>query len=335
MKKPDPSKPAAGIIQAIQRELAIQGNRTPADAPKLQLLGGRWSSNTASASANFVLIFAGHPEPSLVVQHKAILTHHFGIGAALVPKAGFSCVRIFGVPILSNTYQPDDLQTEVLRHPHLKGMTFIHPPRWFFKDHSDRTEDSILITVFDPSNKWTPLLTKRPLWMFGAQCKVHRFDSRPVLRQCDRCHRLGHAEDRCSRRDPNFLRCRRCGGGHDFMDHKVKCPTWSTHKNGICACGPTCSNCRDTRKPAKGHTAFDPKCPLRKLYRDPNAPRDEYAQDQDPFFRTEESKADLEALANVDPVSSQTLITEHAVVTRPAPPKPLPTARIDEVMDEL
>jgi hypothetical protein len=71
------------------------------------------------------------------VQHEAILTRHFGIGAALVPKAGFSCVRIFGVPILSNAYQPDDLQTEVLRHPHLKGMTFIkgrggllvYPPR--------------------------------------------------------------------------------------------------------------------------------------------------------------------------------------------------------------
>jgi hypothetical protein len=71
------------------------------------------------------------------------------------------------------------------------------------------------------------------------------------------------------------------------------------------------------------------------LYRDPNAPRDEYTQDQDPFFRTEESKEDLEALANIEPVSSQTLITEHTVVTHPAPPKPLPTARIDKVMDEL
>jgi hypothetical protein len=43
-----------------------------------------------------------------------------------------------------------------------------------FKDHGDCTEDSILITVFDPSNKWTPLLTKCPLWMFGKQCKVRQ-----------------------------------------------------------------------------------------------------------------------------------------------------------------
>jgi hypothetical protein len=48
----------------------------------------------------------------------------------------------------------------------------------------------------------------------------------------------------------------------------------------------------------------------------------------------EESKVDLEALTNTNTIPSQMLITEHTVVTRPAPPKPLPTACIDKVMDE-
>lgn len=335
--KADLSKPAAGIVQAIQHELAIQGNHTTSDAPRLQLLGGRWSSNTASASANFVLIFAGHPEPALVVQHEKILTRHFGIGASLVPKAGFSCVRIYSVPILSNAYEPADLQREVLQHPHLKGMTFIHPPRWFFKDHGGRTEDSILITVFDLTNRWTPLLTRRPLWMFGAQCKARRFDSRPVLRQCDGCYRLSHAMDRCPPHDPNFVHCRHCGGGHSSDQHEVKCPTWSLHKDGVCACGKTCVNCKDARKPAKTHDSFHPSCPLRKMYRDPNAPHEEFFQDQDPSLRIPESKEDVDTLADIDAapaLPSQTLITEHAVVTCPTPPA-VPTACIDEVEEEL
>jgi hypothetical protein len=307
--KPDPTArpPApAGIVQAIQRDLAIQGNRTPANTPKLQLLGGRWSTNTMSASCNFVLVFAGHPEPSLVVQHQDLLTRHFGIGAELVPKAGFSNVRLFGVPILHNAHEPADLQREILRNEHLKGMTFIHQPRWFFKDHKGRTEDSVLITVFDPNNRWTPLLVKRPLWMFGQLCKPRRFDSRPILRQCDRCHKLGHDISLCPRRDPKFTRCRRCGGGHTDEEHEVKCPTRSTHKRGMCECIRTCSNCKDAGKqPARGHDAFDPRCPLRKLYRDPNAPRDEYAQDQDPTVQPGRSGGFVGALARPGVLESQ------------------------------
>jgi hypothetical protein len=338
--KPDPTKvppPPAGIVQAIQRDLTIQGNRSPDNTPKLQLLGGRWSTNTMSASCNFVLIFAGHPEPSLVVQHQDILTRPFGIGAELVPKAGFSNVRLFGVPILQNAHEPMDLQREILRNEHLKGMTFIHAPRWFFKDHKGRTEDSVLITVFDPDNKWTPLLVKRPLWMFGQLCKPRRFDSRPILRQCDRCHKLGHDVSLCPRRDPKFTRCRRCGGGHTDEQHEEKCPTRSTHKRGLCECIRICSNCKDAGKqPSRGHDAFDPRCPLRKLYRDPNAPRDEFAQDQDPAVRTTEPPAAIEALRDATLVSGpgQTPITAYTARPHSATPAPVSAARIDEVMDE-
>jgi hypothetical protein len=338
--KPDPtSRPPspAGIVQAIQRDLTIQGNRTPANEPKLQLLGGRWSTNTMSASCNFVLVFAGHPEPSLVIQHLDILTRPFGIGAELVPKAGFSNVRIYGVPILQNAHEPMDLQREILRNDHLKGMTFIHAPRWFFKDPKGRTEDSVLITVFDPDNKWTPLLVNRSLWMFGQLCKPRRFDSRPILRQCDRCHKLGHDVSLCPRRDPKFTRCRRCGGGHTDDQHEEKCLTRSTHKRGMCECIRICSNCKDAGKqPSRGHDSFDPRCPLRKLYRDPNAPRDASVQDQDPVVRTSEPPAAIAALRDATLASgpSQALITAYTTRHHSAAPTPASAARIDEVMDE-
>jgi hypothetical protein len=332
--KPDPNRPLpspTNIVCSIQRALAAQGKLNTRDEPQLLLLGGRWSSNTVSASSNFVLIFAGQPDASLVVAHEKILTAPFGIGAELVPKAGFSCIRVFGVPILANAYEPDDLKTEIMRNPDCKGLTFIHPPRWFFKDHGGRSHDSILLTIYDPANKFTPPLIRRPLWLFGMQCRARRFDSRPVLRQCEKCHKLGHSLERCTRRDPLFVRCTQCGGGHAAENHEVRCPNRAIHKTtGACDCPPICGNCKDAKKqPFKGHTSFDPSCPLRKLYRDPDF-RSEYPQDQDPFFRTEEPPFDADAVPEGYVPHAQTLITEHVAA---APPQPaVPTARIDEVM---
>jgi hypothetical protein len=282
--------------------LLLKGKLNPRDEPQLSLLGGRWSSNTLSASSNFVLIFAGQPDPSLVVAHERILTGPFGIGAELVPKAGFSCLRIFGVPVLENAYDPSDLQDEIMRNPECKGLSFIQPPRWFFKDHHGRSHDSILVTIFDPSNKFTPALLRRPLWMFGVQCKARRFDSRPVLRQCDKCHKLGHSVDRCTRRDPLFVRCERCGGGHATENHEVRCPNRAIHKTtGACDCPPICGNCKDAKKKTfKGHSSFDVLCPLRKLYRDPNF-HSEYPQDQDPFVWTEEPPFDEDVPPRIAP----------------------------------
>ncbi|KAI0285199.1 hypothetical protein BC826DRAFT_1109376 [Russula brevipes] len=304
--KPDPDKSlphSHTIVVDIQRALESRGNRNLKDEARLQLLGGRWSSNTMSASSNFVLVFAGQPDPSLVVAHEAILTEPFGIGAELVPKARFSCVRVFDVPILSNAYEPEDLQAEVLRNPHLKGMTFIQPPRWFFKAHGDRQKDSILLTIFNPSNKFTPLLARRPIWMFGSQCKARRFDSRPVLRQCVRCHKLGHSEDRCTRRDPRFLRCRKCSGGHPTADHELRCPTRALHKSSVC----------------------DVHCPLRKMYRDPNAPREEFYQDQDPDLRTEEPTPvlDEDLPPDAPPLRASSPTTRWSSASAPLLPPPL------------
>jgi hypothetical protein len=105
----------------------------------------------------------------------------------------------------------------------------------------------------------------------------------------------------------------------------------------MCECIRVCSNCKDAGKqPSRGHDAFDSRCPLWKLYRDPNAPRDEFAQDQDPDVRTLEPPATVEALRDTTLVSGpgQTLITAYTTRRRSATPTPVSAARIDEVMDD-
>jgi hypothetical protein len=56
--------PASQIVRKIQQNLQRVSN---GQEPHLNLLGGRWSSNDITRSVNFVLIFAGHPDPAKVM----------------------------------------------------------------------------------------------------------------------------------------------------------------------------------------------------------------------------------------------------------------------------
>jgi hypothetical protein len=108
--------------------------------------------------------------------------------------------------------------------------------------------------------------------MFGSWCRAARFDLRPMLRQCGRCHKLGHSTERCPRPE-SFVRCRLCGGGHQTNDHDDRCRTKSSHTAcGSCSCPPWCYNCKDAGKLEKGHRAYDLACPLRAAYRTTFAP---------------------------------------------------------------
>jgi hypothetical protein len=98
-----------------------------------------------------------------------------------------------------------------------------------------------------------------------------------MLRQCDRCHRLGHSVERCPR-SLSLIKCRHCGGGHLTEDRADRCHTKASHKaQGGCDCPRFCINCKDAGKPEKGHRANDNKCPLRALYRTPFSPENEPA----------------------------------------------------------
>ena len=102
--------------------------------------------------------------------------------------------------------------------------------------------------------------------MFGAACEAKVFNSLPVIRQCDRCHRLGHSTERC-RLPPTVTVCALCGGRHAARNHPAFCKTRSNHTNLDCNCPVTCTNCIGARLPGKGHMSRDITCPLRKKYR--------------------------------------------------------------------
>jgi hypothetical protein len=258
------------IVRDLQRALDAAG------CTDLTLLGGRWSSNEMVVSANFVLVFGGRPDPAEVMRHADILSAPFGIGAYLVPKFGFSRIRLFNVPVHPGNDTPEDLMYELERNPGLQDLRFIDKPRWMFKEERRRADrDQVIFTIFDPRNVDTPKIVKRAPYMFGVRCRGARFDSRPMLRQCDRCHRLGHSVERCPR-PSSLIKCRHCGGGHLTEDHVDRCRTKASHKaRGGCDCPRFCINCKDAGKPEKGHRANDDKCPLRTMYRTPFSP--EYA----------------------------------------------------------
>jgi hypothetical protein len=253
-----------GIVRDIQRALG------DAQCSSLTLLGGRWSSNEFSAAANFVLVFGGHPDPAEVMRWADVLASPFGTGSYLIPKAGFSRIRLFNVPIVENYDSDDDLLDELQRNPDVQALNlkFIDKPRWMFRPERRRKDrDQVIFTIFDPRNDITPKVLRASPFMFGSQCRAARFDSRPMLRQCGRCHKLGHLTERCPR-PKSFVRCRLCGGGHQTDDHDDRCRTKSSHTaRGSCSCPPWCYNCKDAGKPEKGHRVYDLACPLRAAYR--------------------------------------------------------------------
>jgi hypothetical protein len=203
------------------------------------------------------------------MRHADILSAPFGNGSFIVPKAGFSRIRLFGVPVLDNAKDSGSLRAQIVRNPGLHDLRFIEAPKWMFREQlSDR--EQIIFTIFDPTNAHTKKIIRMAPYLFRVRCRARRFDSRPILHQCDRCHKLGHSTARCTR-PASFVRCRHCGLGHPTDEHPNRCPSRATHKTlRACDCPTQCFNCKDARKPFKGHHAYHAECPLRKMYRAPN-----------------------------------------------------------------
>jgi hypothetical protein len=271
------------IVNDIRRRLSDAGDNT------LNILGGRWSTNEMSLSANFIIIFGGRPDPAEVMRFADVLSAPFGIGSYLVPKAGFSRIRLFNVPVFSEHDSTEDLYQELIRNPGLADLKFIDKPRWMFGPDRRRPHaDQVIFTIFDPRNTDTPKVLKPMPYMFGVRCRAARFDSRPMLRQCNRCHRLGHSTERCPR-PASFIRCRLCGSNHKSTDHDEQCRTKASHRaRSRCDCPPKCYNCKDAGKPETGHRAYDHACPLRAMYRLP------FTHDEEPEtgLTADESGAD-------------------------------------------
>ena len=260
-----PQGDASAIVRSLQTNIR---QAFPGVNPPIHLLGGRWSS---SLSSNFVLTFSGTPSNDDIKRYSAVLCSPFGPGATILPQRGYTRISINFVPILfdadGNRPSSDTLANEINSNAAFNGVTCVSPPKWLRATFTDgQTHSSVVLSFLDPDGSHLRRITKNPVFMFGAACEAKLFNSLPVIRQCDRCHRLGHSTERC-RLPPTVTVCALCGGRHAARNHPAFCKTRSNHTNLDCNCPVTCTNCIGARLPGKGHMSRDVTCPLRKKYR--------------------------------------------------------------------
>ena len=262
-----PQPKPADIVRTLQKAmlLAFPGD----DGPPVQVLAGRWSTQT---SPNFVLTLAGQPSHTAVSQVKHILCKPFGKGCMLAPQRGYTRVLLNRVPIIRNPSgalpSADILMQELGYNPVCRNPPTISPPRWLTaKMKPDAVYGSITFAILDEDGSRLKAILQNPPSLFGEIVRPKKFNSLPVIRQCTRCWRLGHLVGMCPRRKDTIV-CRLCAGAHLNADHGLKCPNKSSHRRaGLCDCPVSCFNCKAARLPHVGHSVTDLACPLRKKFR--------------------------------------------------------------------
>jgi hypothetical protein len=259
-----PSEPKAtrrsadGIVAQVQQ--ALKGAKS--DIP---LLFGRWAAHTN----NFVYVFGGNIPFSRIQQVSRFLLGPFPEGI-LAPVGGWSRILLSGVPTSDddgNIFSEAALEAALRLNPILENIQFVMPPRWLLRpEEISGRYASLTFSIHDPEGSLTRDILQSPIGVFGARALTRRFESRPPLRQCARCHRLGHtAGDAACQFKRDAVRCHLCGAAHPASEHPTACPKANRHtEHGTCNCPLKCLNCRKT-----GHHALDISCPDRARYRIP------------------------------------------------------------------
>jgi len=201
-----------------------------------------------------------------VLRLRSIFARVFGPHYSIVPARGYTRVSLNSVPTMRE--RPSDvlpnaekLRAELARNIGLKDLILLGDPYWLTARHPDARHGSISFAFLDPDGSRLKDMIRNPPHMFGNRTsKVRRYESRPLISQCDRCWSLGHDSDRCRPKD--VVVCPLCGGAHAKDVHHKKCPNVSKHTEVYCTCPPVCINCRCER-------ALSSSCPLRSKFRSP------------------------------------------------------------------
>jgi len=146
------------------------------------------------------------------------------------------------------------------------------PPCWLRSVVPEGARHSSVTFAFlNEDSKQTVALLKSPLYMFGGSVKAICFNALPLIKQCQRCWKLGHDATHCSRLS-TFLMCCICSGPHKSDMHQFQCSGIHTHNLLKCNCVRKCINCAHA-KPSQvsGHLAIDHSCPLWKNFRSASA----------------------------------------------------------------
>ena len=253
---------AASIIRQLQN--TIRTSLPPNVRPCAELIGGRWSSQS---STNFVLTFGGQPSNDDILSLHEVFYDFFGPGSLLLPARGYTCILFNLVPIPSLPLpSPSDLLAELGLNPVCQGLTIVAPPHWVNADKVTPASrhGSISFAFIDPDGSRLSNIKRSPPCLFGGVVRPKLGISKPLIAQCSRCWKLGHAVDTCKKKAGVPI-CFICGAGHDGTMHGMQCNKAKKHNTLKCNCEVTCLNCHKS-----GHHTKDVRCPLRKRFRDVN-----------------------------------------------------------------
>ena len=256
---------AASYVRSIQHHIKLAGTK------QAEVIGGRWTSQT---SRNFVLMFNGSPSLDEVLRLRSIFTWVFGPHYSIIPAKGYTRIVLNSVPTMREAVG-DPLPTaavlraELSKNAGLKDLIMFGEPFWLTARHPNARHGSISFAFFDPDGTRLKDIMRNPPFLFGNRTtKPRKYESRPLISQCDRCWMLGHESQRCPRPKDAVI-CSICAGQHAKSEHHKKCQVVSKHTEVFCTCPVSCINCRRARKPAQGHSALSASCPLRAKFRSP------------------------------------------------------------------
>ena len=295
---------AASIIRQLQT--TIRTSLPPNACPRAELIGGRWSSQS---STNFVLTFGGQPSNDDILSLREVFYDFFGPGSLLLPAKGYTRVLFNLVPIPSLPLpSSSDLLEELGLNPVCQGLTIVAPPHWVNADKvtSASRHGSISFAFIDPDGSRLSNIKRSPPCLFGGVVRPKLGISKPLIAQCSRCWKLGHAVDTCSKKAGVPI-CFICGAGHNGTMHGMLCYRAKKHNTLKCNCEVTCLNCHKS-----SHHAKDIRCPLRKRFRDVNT-RTGNSSD-------EEERTMAAAATEVNPAQG---IPHPPAVPSPHPPIPV------------
>jgi hypothetical protein len=174
-----------------------------------------------------------------------------------------------GVPVMdldtNKPYLEQQLISEISHNPICSNLHFLLQPRWLCPTPSLTTHYSSFSFAFlDPDGSITQTMAQSHLAMFGKAVTLKKWQDRPPIIQCPRCHRLGHHGPHCQL-PKDALCCHLCGGNHHAAEHPQKCAKATNHNmEGKCDCPTSCIVCKKS-----GHTARDLSCPAQDAYKTP------------------------------------------------------------------
>jgi len=256
---------AASYICAIQKHVK------DASTKQAELIGGRWTSQT---SCNFMLTFNSNPLLDDVLRLCSTFVRVLGLHYSIVPSCSYTRIVLNSIPTMRKMLgaplpSAAALRTELACNVGLKDLILLGDLYWLTARQPNARHGSISIAFLDPDGSRLKDIMRNLPFLFGNRtthpCK---YKACPLISQCIRCWALGHDISHCPHPKDTIV-CPICAGAHAKDKHHKKCQAVSKHTEVYCTCPIVCINCRQAKKPTKGHSALSLSCPLRSKFRSP------------------------------------------------------------------